>query len=192
MPANKKCNSKTTYHGLTLLVDPYFVPKGGSGCFQIAPKPEMRKIKNPICELPIPINEIVEGIDAVVITHTHGDHWDEYAAKNIPKTVPIFVQNQSDKDLVKSQGFKDVTIVGNETPFRGITITKNEGKHGTDDVIKHFGKGFGICMGFILRAPEERTIYFTGDTIWTKNFETAIEKYDPDYIVMNAALPLYD
>ena len=192
MPANKKCNSKTTYHGLTLLVDPYFVPKGGSGCFQIAPKPEMRKIKNPICELPIPINEIVEGIDAVVITHTHGDHWDEYAAKNIPKTVPIFVQNQSDKDLVKSQGFKDVTIVGNETPFRGITITKNEGKHGTDDVIKHFGKGFRICMGFILRAPEERTIYFTGDTIWTKNFETAIEKYDPDYIVMNAALPLYD
>ena len=134
----------------------------------------------------------VEGIDAVVITHTHGDHWDEYAAKNIPKTVPIFVQNQSDKDLVKSQGFKDVTIVGNETPFRGITITKNEGKHGTDDAIKHFCKSFGICMGFILRAPEERTIYFTGDTIWTKNFETAIEKYDPDYIVMNAALPLYD
>ena len=30
---------KIVYKGITLLFDPYFVPKGGSGCFQIAPKP---------------------------------------------------------------------------------------------------------------------------------------------------------
>ena len=47
-------------------------------------------------------------------------------------------------------------------------------------------------MGFALRAEGEKTMYFTGDTIWTKNFEIAVEKFDPDYIVMNAALPLYD
>jgi len=85
-----------------------------------------------------------------------------------------------------------VRIVDIVTPFKGITITKNEGKHGTDDVIKHFGKGFEVCMGFILKSPEGKTIYFTGDTIWTKNFEKAVEKFEPDYIVMNAALPLYE
>ena len=143
-------------------------------------------------DLPMPINEIIKGVDAVIATHIHEDHWDKDAAKNIPTNIPIFVQNESDKKEVQNQGFKDVTIVDIDTPFKGITITKSEGKHGTDDVIEHFGKGCEICMGFTLRAPEEKTIYFTGDTIWTKNFETTVEKYEPDYIVMNAALPSYD
>ena len=33
---------KITYHGQTSLVDPYFRPKGEDGCFQIAPKPELK------------------------------------------------------------------------------------------------------------------------------------------------------
>ena len=49
-----------------------------------------------------------------------------------------------------------MTIVDIDTPFKGITITKSEGKHGTDDVIEHFGKGCEICMGFTFRAPEEK------------------------------------
>ena len=97
---------KVAFHGQTFLVDPYFIKKGGSGCFQIAPKPEMRKIKNPMNELPIPIKEIIKDIDAVIITHTHGDHWDEIAAENIPKSVPIFVQNDFDKNLDKTKDLK--------------------------------------------------------------------------------------
>ena len=183
---------KITYHDVTFLVDPYLVPKGGSGCFSIAPKPEMKKIKNPLNDLPFPISEIIKGVDGVIITHTHGDHWDEVAAKNIPKSTPIFVQNKLDQNILKNQGFTEVTIVGIETLFKGINITKIEGKHGTDDVLKHFGEDMAICMGFILKAEGEKTIYFTGDTVWIKNFENAIEKYNPDYIVMNAALPKYE
>ena len=33
--------------------------------------------------------EIIKNIDAVIITYTHEDLWDDYAAKNIPKSVPI-------------------------------------------------------------------------------------------------------
>ena len=95
----------------------------------------MKKIKNPMNDLPMPIKEIIEGVDAVIVTHTHGDHWDEDAAKNIPLNIPIFVQNNFDKNIIQSQGFKDVRIVDIDTPFKGITITKNEGKHGTDDVL---------------------------------------------------------
>ena len=87
----------------------------------------------------MPIKEIIKDINAVVLSHTHADNWDDVAAKNIPKSVPVFVQNNSDQNLLKSQGFTDVRIVGLETPFNGITITKTEGKHGTDDVIAHFG-----------------------------------------------------
>ena len=105
----------------------------------------MKKLKN----LPFPISEIIKDIDAVILSHTHGDHWDDIAAKHIPKSIPILVQNDSDKNLLKSQGFSDVRIVGLDTNFNGITITKTEAKHGSDDVLAHFGEDFGICMGFI-------------------------------------------
>ena len=53
----------------------------------------------------MPINEIVKNIDGVILSHTHGDHWDNVAAENIPKSVPIFVQNKSDQNLLKSKAF---------------------------------------------------------------------------------------
>ena len=140
----------------------------------------------------MPIDKIIKNIDGVILSHTHGDHWDNVAAKHIPKSVPIFVQNKSDKNLLKTQGFSDVRIVENNTSFNGINIIKTEGKHGTDEVISHFGGDFGVCMGFILKAPGEKTVYFTGDTVWTKNFEISVEKNKPDYIIMNAGYPLYE
>ena len=50
----------------------------------------------------------------------------------IPKEIPIFVQNASDKKVVVDQGFKDVRVVGVNTPFKGITITKTGAQHGSD------------------------------------------------------------
>ena len=44
-------------------------------------------------------------------THTHLDHWDDTAIKSIPKSLPIFVQNTADKELIISQGFNDVRII---------------------------------------------------------------------------------
>ena len=32
------------------------------------------------------IKEIIKDINAVALSHTHGDHWDDVAAKNIPKS----------------------------------------------------------------------------------------------------------
>ena len=81
---------KIKYHGLTFLVDPYLVPKGATGCFSFSPKPEQKKIKNPTKDLPIPINEIIKGVDAVIATYIHEDHWDKDAAKNIP-TIFLFL-----------------------------------------------------------------------------------------------------
>jgi hypothetical protein len=46
-------------------------------------------LKNPLNDLPFPIEEIIKNIDAAIITHTLGDLWDDYADKNIPKSVPI-------------------------------------------------------------------------------------------------------
>jgi len=124
----------------------------------------------------------------------HVDHWDEYTAKLIPKYIPIFVQNTEDKKLVSSQGFTDVRIVGINTPFKGITITKCVGQHGSDEIMSmpKYAEFFGQSMGFVLKAPGQKNIYFSGDTIWHEYVEMAINKHKPDIIVLNAALPKFE
>ena len=84
-------------------------------------------MRNPLIELPTSVDEILKDLEAVILTHTHLDHWEEHAAKLIPKYIPIFVQHAGDKRLVQSQGFVDVRVVGINTPFKGITITKTGG-----------------------------------------------------------------
>ena len=86
-------------------------------------------------DLPISIEEIIKDIDAVIISHLHYDHWDDYTAKYIPKYIPIFVQNAADKKRIQAQGFSDVRVVGINTPFKGITITKTGGQHGSDEML---------------------------------------------------------
>ena len=124
----RNCTTKLTYNGVNILIDPFLVPKGFYPGLDIAPTPEQKKIRVPMNDLPISINEILKGIQAVIITHTHIDHWDDYAVKYIPKNTPIFVQNPGDKQLISSQGFTDVRVVGvnflNHNKFSFIFFTK--------------------------------------------------------------------
>ena len=190
----RNSTSKILYNGLTILVDPFLVPKGYYPGFELSPTIEMKKTRIPIVDLPMPIEEIIKDIDAVIITHTHFDHWDKYSSEFIPKHIPIFVQNASDKKLVQSQGFPDVRVVGINIPFKGITITKTGGQHGSDSFLCRpaLAEGFGDCMGFVLKAPGQKTVYFAGDTIWHEYVEIAINKHKPDIIVVNAAQGVYD
>ena len=47
-------------------------------------------------------------------------------------------------------------------------------------------------MGFILRAPGQKTVYFAGDTIWHEYVELEINRYKPDLIVLNAPKARYE
>ena len=184
----RNATSKITYSGLKILVDPFLTPKGYYPGYDLCPILEERKTRLPTRDLPISIEEIVKDIDAVIITHTHVDHWDEYTSKYIPKYIPIFVQHATDKKLIQAQGFPDIRVVGINTPFKGITITKTLGQHGCEEMLKipSYAEMLGESMGFVLRAPREKTVYFGGDTIWHEYVELAITKYKPDIIVLNA------
>ena len=160
----------------------------------MCPTLEGKKTRTPLKDLSMPIEEILKDIEAVFVTHTHADHWDEYTAKFIPKYIPIFVQNAADKKLIVSQGFTDVRVLGINTPFKGITITKTGGQHGTDEMFANtiIAENFGESMGFVFRAPGQKSVYFAGDTILHDYVELALKKYKPDIIVVNAAQTVYE
>lgn len=190
----RNATGRIVYNGLTILVDPILCPKGEYPGFELATSPERKKMRNPLIELPVPVEEVLKDLDAVILTHTHLDHWEAYAAKLIPKYIPIFVQHAADKKLVQSQGFLDVRVTGINTPFKGITITKTGGQHGTDEMfaVPTIAELLDESMGFVLRAPGQKNIYFAGDTRWHEYVELALNKYKPDYILLNTGEATYD
>src|SRR3546814_4615926 len=79
------------------------------------------------------INDILAGVDAVIVTHTHLDHWDDGAQAALPKDIPLFAQNDADAMLIRSQGFTHVRTLSDQAKFGGVTLTKTGGQHRSEE-----------------------------------------------------------
>ena len=180
----RNATAKIEMAGSTFLVDPYLAPKGSYAGFEGTINSQKR---NPLIDMKEPVEKVLEGVDAVIVTHTHDDHWDEYAQKVLPKTLPIFVQNAGDAQIIRSQGFKDVRVVGKNTEFNKVKLSKTGGQHGTDQMyaIPQLAELAGEAMGVVMQADGEKTLYIVGDTIWNEEVDFALNRYKPEVIVMN-------
>lgn len=180
----RNATAKIEMAGSTFLVDPYLAPKGNYAGFEGTINSQKR---NPLIDMKEPVEKVLEGVDAVIVTHTHADHWDEYAQKVLPKTLPIFVQNAGDAQIIRSQGFKDVRVLGKNTEFNKVKLSKTGGQHGTDQMyaIPQFAELLGEAMGVVMQADGEKTLYIVGDTVWNEEVEFALNRYKPEIIVMN-------
>ncbi|WP_373777944.1 MBL fold metallo-hydrolase [Glaesserella sp.] len=180
----RNATAKIEMAGSTFLVDPYLAPKGSYAGFEGTINSQKR---NPLIEMAEPVEKVLQGVDAVIVTHTHADHWDEYAQKVLPKTLPIFVQNAGDAQIIRSQGFKDVRVLGKNTEFNQVKLSKTGGQHGTDQMYAtpQFAELLGEAMGVVMQADGEKTLYIVGDTIWNEEVEFALNRYKPEIIVMN-------
>ena len=176
---------KIQYAQQTFLVDPMLAPQGAYPGFANTYRSELR---NPLVELPHSAEQVLEGVDAVIVTHTHLDHWDDAAQKLIPKNTPLFVQHQADAKLISSQGFTDVRVLKDSATFNNVTLHKTGGQHGTDGMyaIPELAQSLGQAMGVVLQAPNAPTLYIAGDTIWRKEVEQALADYQPKMVVLNA------
>lgn len=176
---------KLKYAGTTFLIDPLLAKKGAYPGFEGTLRSELR---NPTVELPMPVEEVVAGVDAVVVTHVHLDHWDGVAQEILPKDIALFVQNEADGVVIRSQGFTNVHVLhANKTEFKGIHLSKTAGQHGSDALLQvpQFAQSLGVVMGVVFEAPEHKTVYVAGDTIWCNGVDEAIKRHDPDVIVLN-------
>lgn len=170
----RNATMKITYAGKTILTDPMLSPKGELDAFA-------GKEKNPTVELPITHFEVVEGIECVIISHAHPDHFDESASDNLPKEIPIFCQ-AIDVELLTGQKFQNIHPIETSYEWEGITITRTGGDHGSGEILKHMGE----VSGFVLQADDEPTIYWIGDCIWTQEIEDNIKKFKPEIIITHS------
>lgn len=176
---------KITYADTTFLIDPMLSKKGTYPGFAGSYRSELR---NPLVDLPMSEQEVIAGVDAVIVTHTHLDHWDDAAQEFLPKDIPLYTQHQADATLIRSQGFTNVRILSNKAEFDGVTLSKTGGQHGTDNMydLAEVATLLGDAMGVVFQAPGHKTLYLAGDTIWRDEVDQALTEYDPQVIVLNA------
>ena len=171
------------YAGKTFLIDPVLAPKGTYPGFEGTVNSHLN---NPAVELPQSIESIIN-VDAVLLTHTHADHWDEIAAKTLPKDKLIFVQNQTDEVFVRNQAFTNVQIFSEKTDFHGISLVPTACQHGSDALFQNeqMAEMLGEVSGVIFSHTDEEKLYIAGDTIWTKSVAETMKKEQPGVVILN-------
>jgi len=181
----RNATARISYGGKTFLLDPFLAEKGKYPGF---PGTFNSQLRNPLIDLPMPAGDVMKGVDAVIVSHTHLDHWDGGDHRFIPKTMTLFVQHEADAALIRGQGYTDVRILGENTVFDGVRLSRIGGQHGTDEMYanKPLAEALGEAMGIVFQAPGAKTIYVAGDTIWHSEVDAALAKFKPDVIILNA------
>ena len=161
--------------GRRLLVDPQLDDAGARPPIDNTPNPR----RNPLVPLPaaLPADEVVRGLDAVVVTHRHRDHLDETAERLLPRDVPVFCQPE-DEEALRALGL-DARPVEDAVEWDGLAIARTGGQHGTGRIAELLAPVSGFVLG-------RGDLYVAGDTIWCADVEEAIARHRPRVAVVNS------
>lgn len=157
--------------GKRILVDPMLDDAGARPPIENTAHP----VPNPTVPLPFPADEVVRGIDAVVLTHRHRDHLDARAEELLPRDAPVFCQPE-DEEALGALGL-DARPVSGVVGWGGLRITRVPARHGSGRVAELLAP----VSGFVLDD-----LYLAGDTVWYEEVEATIDRHRPRVAVVNA------
>jgi L-ascorbate metabolism protein UlaG (beta-lactamase superfamily) len=164
--------------GRQLLIDPMLDPAGARPPVEHTENDR----RNPLVELPEPADVVVAGLDAVLVTHMHQDHFDATAAELLPKELPVLCQPE-DAERLRGHGFADVRPVQETAELDAITLTRTPARHGFGETAERLAP----VSGFVLRDEAGRTLYIAGDTVLYEAVESVLDERHPDVVVVNAS-----
>jgi len=170
-----------------ILIDPMLGDQGIMPSFTLF---RHKARRNPTVPLPENTNLLLEKITHCLITHQHPDHIDSKGIeflikKNIPVTCSV-----KDEKAFKKKGLNVVQSLkywGNQN-FLGGTIEGIPAKHGYGFVAKPMGN----VIGFYLKLPNQKSIYLSSDTIYTKSIDKVLKEYKPDISVLACGTAQFD
>lgn len=165
---------RVDYGGKLFLIDPDLGDKHSRD-------PLAGKARNPTVDLPIPANQVIDGIEMVLVSHLHQDHFDAAAQELLPKDLPLFCQPEDESKIIEF-GFNDVRLIDQNVEWEGISITRTAAQHGSGV----WAERLAPVSGFVFRAKGEPTIYWAGDTIYYPPVKEVIDEVKPDIIVTHS------
>ncbi|MFK4149196.1 MBL fold metallo-hydrolase [Streptomyces sp. NPDC004065] len=154
------------YGGLTLLTDPNFLHRGEHA--HLGYGLTSRRLTEPaldVTELP--------PLDAVVLSHLHGDHWDRRARRHLDRSVPVVTTPHAARRLRTWQGFQRAggLRTWESCTFRQggaqVRVTALPGQHALQPVLRRL---LPPVMGSMLEfgprdGPVRLRLYLSGDTL---------------------------
>lgn len=152
-----------TYAGFTLLTDPAFLHKGdytplGHGIYT-------RREVEPACS-----PQDLPPLDLIILSHYHGDHFDEVAARELEKGLPIITTRHAAKQLAQL-GFTNLHAMNTwETQMvkKGdaeLVVTAMPARHAPDEVVELLPPVIGSMLEFSQGGKHLFRLYITGDTL---------------------------
>jgi len=165
-----------SYGGFTILTDPTFVHRHTE--VDLGHGLSTKRLTDPALE----INDLPP-VDFVLLSHFHGDHFDQVAQERLPRSLPIITTPQA-RDQLGALGFSEARGVDTWDTItiskgqRTLRITACPARHGpgvTDLVLPD-------VMGSILEGDAQaslQTIYISGDTLMHDALDEIPRRY-PD------------
>ena len=172
-----------------ILVDPMLAPKGAIPSLKYVTR---NRRKNPLVELPDVTDEILKTVTHCLITHCqkgHFDHLDRAGAKWLRENkIPVYCSDE-DAKFIKAKGL-DVHVLypKKDNSFLDGNVSLVPCLHGKGIVGKFMAHGYG----YVIKLPNEPSLYLTGDTILTDEVQACIEQQQPDCIVLPAGGARFD
>ncbi len=154
------------HNGFTILTDPNFLHRGqraylGHGL-------STKRLTEPalgVRDLP--------PLDAVVLSHMHGDHWDRVARRGLDPRTPIITTPHAAIRLHR-QGFRESVALGTWRSYElwseigTVRVTALPARHGPGPVDLLLPPVMGSMLEFLdTRGRLDLRVYISGDTIMT-------------------------
>ncbi|MBQ5949214.1 MBL fold metallo-hydrolase [Massilia sp. ST3] len=168
------------FQGFTILTDPNFLHKGDHVHLGYGLK--SKRLTQPAIAF-----ENLPPIDLVVLSHLHGDHFDQLVQQKLNRATPIVTTKEGGEGL-KRMGFTRVfglstwdrlEVSRGEGRTPGLRVTATPGRHGPAGVAALLPRVMGAVLDFGAdsQAPDYR-MYISGDTLVYEDIQ-AIPKYFP-------------
>jgi L-ascorbate metabolism protein UlaG (beta-lactamase superfamily) len=150
----------------TLLTDPNFLHRGEFAYLGYG------LVSRRLTEPALAIDELPP-LDAVLLSHLHGDHWDRRAREGLDKSLPIVTTTHAAKRLRSRDKFDAAVGLDTWQSHRltkggtTLTVTSLPGVHSTKPVLKAL---LPPVMGSLLELSDDsgtvtNRVYVTGDTM---------------------------
>jgi L-ascorbate metabolism protein UlaG (beta-lactamase superfamily) len=170
----------------TLLTDPNFLHRGrrvylGTGLWTTRlTEPALQPTQLP-------------ALDAILLSHLHGDHWDRVATRSLDKGTPVITTQEAAKALAR-RGFRETADLSSwqthelTSGAQTLRITSVPGVHGPGPLAKVLPPVMGSVLELVRGGADGGVVswrgYISGDTLYRPFLGEVLERCGPLDVVI--------